>query len=735
MYIGLLISSQNETNRNGKILIMKTCTTLAFVLLMVFTTMGQTREYTEHLSEDFSGGLIPPANWLIESDFGNWGIYDGNKSGGNAPECRFRCNYYNGYTALVSPEIDLTGYSDVTISFKHKLEDYIGTDYVLGVKTRSGGGSWNAVWSVDPEGDIAPTTVINVISTSDVGASDFQFCMFFEGNAHNLDNWFIDDIILYTPLNNDVDLKSVDLPAMMLPGQYDVRGTLINQGISELNSIDIKWQLNDGETYTTTIDGLSVESSQPYDFVCEDQMELDPGDYILKVWCSNMNGIGADDQPSNDLIEMFIGVAGSQTERLVLLEEFTSSTCSPCADFNAITLSSFEEENEDKFVMIKYQMNWPGYGDPYYTEEGGARKDYYSVSGVPNLVANGTDWGFGVDQVQFDEMYDTPSFFVLSANHILDGTNITVNVNAFPFASVPNLKMHVVVVENSTTGNVGTNGEIEFENVMMKMLPDANGTTIDFISGTPYLDSFSADLSGTFIEQFSNLALSVIVFLQDDTNLDVLQASYSFPGVPAPQAYFSIMNGSIGVAIDTELLISFNTPVRNLDNSELTNANVTDHIMFKVDDVFGDDVPFTATISDSKTLISIAPQEEMDLDQKYFVKIDATLENTEDVALESTSIAFTTDSDDAVKAIDGIEEINIYPNPTYNIATLEFCSFENKAVSITVFNMQGLEIESLFDGIIHEGIHRYEIKDLEKGLYVVRFCSEGKVLCKKILIL
>ncbi|MEZ5197672.1 MAG: hypothetical protein R2764_15170 [Bacteroidales bacterium] len=32
-------------------------------------------------------------------------------------------------------------------------------------------------------------------------------------------------------------------------------------------------------------------------------------------------------------------------------------------------------------TLVKYQMNWPGVGDPYYTE-GGAERNYYGVSWV-----------------------------------------------------------------------------------------------------------------------------------------------------------------------------------------------------------------------------------------------------------------------------------------------------------------------------------------------------------------
>ncbi|HKK89246.1 MAG TPA: hypothetical protein VJ917_10370, partial [Saprospiraceae bacterium] len=54
--------------------------------------------------------------------------------------------------------------------------------------------------------------------------------------------------------------------------------------------------------------------------------------------------------------------AFGQTQRTVLLEEFTNASCPPCEaqnpDYNALI-----EANRDRIVSIKYQTSFPGY-DP-----------------------------------------------------------------------------------------------------------------------------------------------------------------------------------------------------------------------------------------------------------------------------------------------------------------------------------------------------------------------------------
>ena len=84
--------------------------------------------------------------------------------------------------------------------------------------------------------------------------------------------------------------------------------------------------------------------------------------------------------------------------------------------------------------------------------------------------------------------------------------------------------MHTAVVEKVTTGNVATNGETQFEHVMMKMLPDANGTGFNFGANQAFQQSFSYDMSSTNVEEMDDLA--VVIFVQDDGSKKIMQAKY-----------------------------------------------------------------------------------------------------------------------------------------------------------------------------------------------------------------
>ncbi len=72
--------------------------------------------------------------------------------------------------------------------------------------------------------------------------------------------------------------------------------------------------------------------------------------------------------------------------------------------------------------------------------------------------------------------------------------------------------VHVVVLEKETFDNVGSNGETSFRNVMMKVLPDANGTPLTLVPDKSITLNLFVDLTNTFIEEICDL--EVIVFIQ-----------------------------------------------------------------------------------------------------------------------------------------------------------------------------------------------------------------------------
>lgn len=330
--------------------------------------------------------------------------------------------------------------------------------------------------------------------------------------------------------SNDAGVSDIDMPQIILAGSHQVTATITNYGSTVLNSIDFNYKVDNGTTQTQALSGMNLATGQSATFTHNVDWNAVAGLHSLDVWISNFNGGGADDIPANDHMIKTVNVASQTTQNMPLYEEFTSSTCSPCASFNSNSFNTtFLNANTGHYNLIKYQMNWPGNGDPYYTAEGGVRRAYYSVSGVPTLFLEGSigpDFFQNPSQLQpkLDEAYAASAYIDLTASYTIDASShdISVDVNWNAYLS-GNYTLHCVVVEKTTTGNVGSNGETSFHNVMMKMVPDANGTSIATAAGAFGSVQLSAALAGTHVEDWNDL--EVVVFIQDDTNKNVMQSA------------------------------------------------------------------------------------------------------------------------------------------------------------------------------------------------------------------
>lgn len=538
-----------------------------FLAFIIFTTSVFSQVY---LSEDFSSNQVPPQDWTIDGYTAQWAVSGTTNAGGVAPEAKFTYINSVGVTRFISPVVDLTGVSVLTLKFDHYYDDYSGAGPILGVATRSGGGDWTSVWDINPSTDLGPETKFIEITGSDVGASDFQFCIYLDGNMYNLDYYYLDNIQLYTPYNLDAELSGISTPSF-IGEPTEVTGMLTNYGLTEITSLGLSWQINDGEVTQTTFDAVSIPTNGTYDFVLDGLIDLPIGGYDLNVWIHSVNGIEDDNDENNSLTKP-ISVLSHTVAKKPLLEEFTSSTCAPCASFNT-TFVPWTEQHEDDIVLVKYQMDWPGVGDPYYTEEGGVRRAFYGVSYVPDLFGNGSRVATSVSAVQsfFDGAINEMAFVSANGTHNIDGTNIEVTANILPFANISNANVYIVVFENVTVNNTGSNGETEFHHVMMKMLPDANGTTIDLVDREPISITESYDMSGTFVEEMNDLGVAIIVQANDGY---VYQAVYSMEN-----ENYNTEARLDYVEIDGELLPEFDSDVLTYDINLPSNTSIVPEVL------------------------------------------------------------------------------------------------------------------------------------------------------------
>ncbi|MFH0894850.1 MAG: T9SS type A sorting domain-containing protein [Bacteroidota bacterium] len=493
---------------------------IACVALSTFI-QGQTL-----VTADFTAATFPPTGWTIDAQSGNWSRVTTNIAAGTTGG-EAMLNWTPSFTAttrLISPLIDLTGKPTVTLSFKHML-DYYDLTTTIGVATRTGtGGAWTTVWSQAVTADIPATTKDVLINNANTNLANFQFCIYFNGLSDNIDYWYIDDINLSVPYAIDGAMSTITVPNYVIQGNTSITGAVKNAGTTNMTSFNVNYKVDGGTTNTTAVTGQNLANGATYNYTCTQLWNAIPGNHTLKVWIDNVNGT-TDLNHANDTLTKTIVVATNSTTMMPLFEEFTSSTCAPCASFNSTTFTPWLTSHVGTQSLIKYQMNWPSPGDIYYTAEGGTRRAYYGVNAVPQLFVQGIDCATSTAGLNaaFASAIATPAFFTIASTPTYTGTNVYFPVIINPYITGA-FKVHAVIVEKTTTGNVGNNGETSFKNVMMKMVPSASGTTVNFTAGTGYFTTFTQDMSATNYEEMSDLQL--ILFIQNDANKNSMQSIF-----------------------------------------------------------------------------------------------------------------------------------------------------------------------------------------------------------------
>ncbi|MBL7905976.1 MAG: Omp28-related outer membrane protein [Bacteroidales bacterium] len=293
--------------------------------VMVFTAVSYGQTY---LTEDFGSGAMPPAGWSFDGLPNQWSSSPSNNAGGSAPEAKFTYINQNTTSRLVSPVVDLTGATNVNLSFKY-MYDWYANGPSIGVATRFGTGAWTVAWQVTPSGNQGPKT--QIVELSNVSQSDFQFCIFITGNLYNVDYWFIDNIKLFTPLALDAGLASVDIPRYVQAGQeFDLKGVVSNEGSTPINSFRVTYTVDGGVEQSYSVVGQNITLGNTYSFTHPTAIVLqDIGSHEIVTTVDNVNG-GTDLDPSNNTLTKTVGAVTFVPTKKVLAEEATGTWCGWC---------------------------------------------------------------------------------------------------------------------------------------------------------------------------------------------------------------------------------------------------------------------------------------------------------------------------------------------------------------------------------------------------------------------
>ena len=663
------------------------------------------------INETFDSSEMPEGWCIMGEALTNWSISNTNMAGGEANEVKLGWNpQFNGITRLVTNPVNLTEAKSLKVTLDHYFDPY-SKESILGIATSSDGGTtWNTGWS-DSYSVRGQYSIEEKIETADMGKDSVMICIFFEGSSPRLMAWYFDNFVVTAQSDTEIRLNNIDIFDRIGAGPLNVSFTVHNMGVNGIQSFNATYQIEGQEAVSETF-STSLASFETNKFTFNTKNNILPGEYNISISITDVNSV-QDDQSDNTLSKVF-NVSISEKQRIPMIEHFSSSTCAPCVLINQL-MTKLTNENPGKYTYTKYVVNYPGVGDPYYTEESGTRKDYYAAHSVPRVFLDSEFQIKGetpqpVTKTALNNRYDVPAFVEIRGAFNMDENNvITVTADVTSYVNLNDVRTFISVNEKTTTENhveYGGNGETEWHHVMMKMLPDAEGTPTTLKAGKTKRFQFTYPMDSTFMEEANDL--EVAVWVQNHETKEIFNSHYLYEYTNHP---YPVKN--LKITEDNGLKITWEAPKKgeptgyNLYINNVLTLNNTKETSFSMDKSDFCIVEVVALYENDMTSVGkvkIYPSEDADADEEEEDEIE-----------------------DAVEEIIG-NNINIYPNPTKDKI---YISSDERIEEIKIYNVNGqqttvnrqqtsstgmtINIEHLNSGV-------YFIKvNTDKGNYIKRF--------------
>ncbi|MFW5725051.1 MAG: serine protease [Bacteroidota bacterium] len=181
---------------------------------------------------DYPSGQLPPG-WELQGDVSHsWSVSNSFNAGGTAPELHL---YWNppatGTSRLVSYPIPLFGQPELTLKLKQFLDNYEVTneDEVVAIDVSFGETkSWITLWEEEVDADV-PQGEYEFTVMIPEGATVMHLGFRFQGNTFNINDWFIDDLVLEYDPPQLLDV-SIIVEGAYSPGQPFLMETSLASG-------------------------------------------------------------------------------------------------------------------------------------------------------------------------------------------------------------------------------------------------------------------------------------------------------------------------------------------------------------------------------------------------------------------------------------------------------------------------------------------------------------------------
>lgn len=188
--------------------------------------------------------------------------------------------------------------------------------------------------------------------------------------------------------------------------------------------------------------------------------------------------------------------------------------------------------------------------------------------------------------------------------------------------------------------------------------------------------------------------------------------------------------GAVDVDPESSVTVTFSEPIRKVGGEPIQNSEIPDLFAFNVDNLWGDSVHFTGTISEDRQQIVLTPVETLNETEQYFVELHpSTIEDDDGGVIEHPqATVFKTGLSVYVEPVNNKSGVLIFPSPFSD--RLVISSQNNTIDQVYIYNSSGLLILHL-----ESEKEQYEINTCKfpKGIYMVKVLDKsGEVIVSKV---
>jgi len=468
--------------------------TLAF--LLVTSAMIQAQVLFE---ENFDSGSMPDG-WTVQTsatDGGwnvgsavslssqSWGITN-NGSAGLAATNDDACNCNKSNDLFITPRMDFTGQSSLVLKFDAFYGDnsYQGNQENATILVSLDSINWQEINDLGGNG----SWTTNIIDLSAFAGEDTVFIGFkYDDGGGWLYGFALDNVSIEVPLSLDAEMVEVESRSFGEEfGEFPIKGTIFNNGISAITTLEIGYTVNGGPALIETLDNLNIAPFSYYAFETgAPWVPVMAGQYNVDISILSVNGGDDEDLTNNG-------------------DSFDTEIFAKVVPPNKIEDFLMAAPVVTEVANASDQLNKP------------TDLDFFPILGLDQLwVINQRNENSGGSTLTIsDASADTPSDFLSRSDgnawHFMSlPTGIAFSSDNFNFASSPGIK------DANHSGGTFTGPTLWSSDPAIYAQPSGgNGSHLDMLHGSPFSMGIAHEVDNAF-------------WVYDDWNKDIVRYDFA----------------------------------------------------------------------------------------------------------------------------------------------------------------------------------------------------------------